>query len=251
MNLNDIKINKFICGERESEAQIALAKMLENENIGTSYADMMRYRVSNLAANECLDTYYVAHEGGKAYSRLWNGWGKHKNAIGNFGNFVTLEEIRGLGLGHRMLDHWYADISSREDLPLCFLCMGDKRAAKLYFPYGFQTIEKGEQWGPLFMPLGDSPTDFGELCDLYYQPTSALFRRPATLEWRHEIDCLLKYSLWSMGLDYTIEGKILEQALLYYPNTAELLFTDGDRCVGWMLNGKAKVHPKYTNTPII
>lgn len=91
---------------------------------------------------------------------------------------------------------------------------------KLYFPYDFQTIDKGAEWEPLFMPLGDSSTDFRELCDLYYQPSDALFLRPATVEWRHEIDCLLKYSLWSMGLDYTIDCKIT-------------------------------VHPKYSNTPII
>jgi hypothetical protein len=101
------------------------------------------------------------------------------------------------------------------------------------------------------MPLGDSPNDFRELCDLYYQPSDALFRRPASLEWRHEIDCLLKYSMWSMGLDYTVDGKILEQALLYSPGAAELLFTESGRCVGWMLDGKLKLHPKYANTPII
>jgi len=251
MDINKLKIEKFYCGDMPTEAQAALAKMLEGENLGISYADMMRYRVSNQAAGECNDTYFVAHKDGIAYSRLWNGWGKHNGAIGNFGNFVTLEDVRGQGLGHRMLEFWFEDVSNRTDLPLCFLCMGDKRAAKLYFPYGFQTIEKDARWGPLFMPLGDSPTDFRELCDLYYQPSDTLFRRSATLEWRHEIDCLLKYSLWSMGLDYTIDGKILEQALLYSPDSAELLFTEGGRCVGWMLEGEVKVHPMYIKSEII
>ena len=251
MDINSIKIEKFTCGESQSKAQSALADMLKNENIGVSYADMMRCRVANLVSDECVDTYYVAHKDGKAFSRLWNGWGRHENAIGNFGNFVTLEEIRGQGLGHRMLEFWHKDISSRNSLPLCFLCMGDKRAAKLYFPYGFQTIEKGAQWGPLFMPLGDSPNDFRELCDLYYQPSHLLFRRPATIEWRHEIDCLLKYSLWSIGLDYTIGGKILEQALLYSPDSAELLFTEGGRCVGWAFDGEIRLHPSYSKSEII
>ncbi len=251
MDIKNLKIDKFICGDPPSEAQTALAEMLKNENVGTSYADMMRYRVSNNAADKCVDTYYVAHENGTAYSRLWNGWGRHEGAIGNFGNFVTLEEVRGQGLGHRMLDFWFDDISSRDDLPLCFLCMGDKRAAKLYFPYGFTTIEKDAAWGPLYMPLGDSPSDFRELCDLYYQPSPLLFCRKATVRWRHEIDCLLKYSLWSMGLDYTINGRILEQALLYSPSTADLLFTKGGRCVGWALDGEIKVHPTYKKSEIV
>ena len=67
MNINDIKIDKFICGDEYTPAQTSLAKMLEGENLGVSYADMMRYRVANKAAGECLDTYYVAHDGGKAY----------------------------------------------------------------------------------------------------------------------------------------------------------------------------------------
>lgn len=224
--------------------------MLESENIGVSYADMMRYRVSNRAADECTDVYFVAHEGEKAYSRLWNGWGKHENAIGNFGNFVTAEELRGQGLGHRMLDVWYDDIITRKDKPLCFLCMGDKRAAKLYFPYGFTAIEHGAEWGPLYMPLGDSPKDFGEFCKLYYQPSDILIRKRATVEWRHEIDCLLKYALWAMGLEHTIDGKILEYALLHSPDSTNLFFTESGRCVGWSLGGKTCIHPKYKTASI-
>lgn len=251
MNINDINIGKFICGEPLSEEKIVLSKMLEGENVGASYADMMRYRVADKAAEQCIDTYYVAHKDGKAYSRLWNGWGRHESAIGNFGNFVTLEELRGQGIGHKMLKKWYEDITSRDDLPLCLLCMGDKRASKLYFPYGFKTIENGASFGPLFMPLGDTPTDFEEFCEIYYQPSDVLIRRPATVEWRHEIDCLLKYALWSMGLEHTINGIYLEQALLYSPGKAKLLFTERNRCVGWELDGILQVHPQYKSSVIL
>ena len=251
MDVNKIKIDKFICGEEASEAQDALRKMLSEENIGVSYADMMRYRVSNQAAAECIDTYYVAHDGDVAYSRLWCGYGRHIDAIGNFGNFVTVEELRGQGLGKKMLEVWYNDLSKRSDLPLCFLCTGEKRAAKLYFPYGFQPIERDALWGPLYMPLGDSPKDFRELCEYYYHPSSLLIRRPATVEWRHEIDCLLKFCLMTLGGDYTIDGNTLESAILYRPQDAKLLFTESGRCVGWSLDGKIKVHPKYSNAEII
>lgn len=251
MDILNLKIDKFTCGEEIGEAQAALSKMLEDENIGTSYADMMRYRVANRAANECNDTYYVAHQNATAYSRLWNGWGKHADAIGNFGNFVTVEELRGRGIGHKMLELWYDDLTSRANKPLCLLCMGEKRAAKLYFPYGFTTIEKDAAYGPLFMPIGDAPKDFIEFCDVYYRPSDLLIRKPATVEWRHEIDCLLKYSLRAIGLDHTINGRILEQALLYTPEKAELLFTECGRCVGWMLDGERSVHPKYERSDIV
>ena len=251
IDINKLKIDKFLCGEECSPAQTALRLMLKDENIGVSYADMMRCRTENRFADQCADTYYVAHEGGVAYSRLWNGWGKHENAIGNFGNFVTVDAMRGQGLGHRMLEFWYDDVKSRRDLPLCFLCMGEKRASKLYFPYGFRTIEKDASFGPLFMPLGDSPKDFREFCAEYYLPSPILFRRPASVEWRHEIDCLLKYALWSMGQDHTINGTYLEEALLYAPEKAALLFTEGGRCVGWELNGTRRLHPAYQSSEIV
>ena len=250
MDINNIRIEKFICGDSVGAAQLSLAKMLEGESPDKSYADMLRFRVSNRAAKECLDTYYVAHDGENCFSRLWNGWGRHKWAVGNFGNFVTVEEIRGQGLGHKMLEFWHEDIKSRNDLPICFLCMGEKRAAKLYFPYGFRPIEKGAEWGPLYMPLGDSPQDFRELCESYYKPADLLLRRPASLEWRHEIDCLLKYCLWNMGLDYTINGRIMEQALLYSPEKAEMIFTEEGKCIGWIYDGDVCVHPKYKSAKI-
>ncbi len=84
------------------------------------------------------------------------------------------------------------------------------------------------------MTLGDSPEDFRELCESFYQPSDILLRRPASLEWRHEIDCLLKYCLWDMGLDHGINGRIMKQALLYSPEMAEMLFTESGRCVGWI-----------------
>ena len=125
------------------------------------------------------------------------------------------------------------------------------RAAKLYFPYGFTTIEEGAEWGPLFAPLGDSPKDFREFCADYYRPSKLLFRAPATIEWRHEIDCLLKYSLWIIGEDYRIKGKTLEETLLYCPKRAKLLFTeDNRRCVGWTFDGEARVHPCYRHVKI-
>jgi hypothetical protein len=57
--------------------------------------------------------------------------------------------------------------------------------------------------------------------------------------------------MWTMGLDYRINGTILEQALLYSPKDAELLFTDKNRCVGWIYRGEMRVHPRYIKSEII
>ena len=159
---------------------------------------------------------------------------------------------RGQGLGHRMLELWYEDIQSRQDLPLGLFCSAAERPARLYFPYGFRPALTGRTYGPLYMPLGDSPKTFRAFCEMYYQPTQVLLRRPAALEWRHEIDCLLKFALLEEGLTFGMGETVnLEGALLYAPGRASLLFTEQGRCVGWELDGIAQMHPAYDGKEIL
>ena len=83
-----MKFEIYVPGAPISDAGRALSAMLKDYNPGASYADMMRLRISGSVSDVCTDTYFVAHEDGVCYSRLWHGWGKHKDAVGNFGNFI-------------------------------------------------------------------------------------------------------------------------------------------------------------------
>lgn len=220
--------------------------MLVQESPGKSYADVMRLRVAGTLAGECTDTYFVALDADKCVSRLWNGWGKHEGAIGNFGNFLTLEEYRGQGIGTRLLEMWYADLQARQDKPLALFCTSAPKAARMYEAYGMRPIVKGAAYGPSYMPLGESPDDFDAFCQGYYQPTDALTVKPATFAYRHEIDLLLKFALLQRGLPFGFEGMpTLEQALLTAPEKAALYFTDNGRCVGWCYDGHAQIYPTY------
>lgn len=244
-------IEKYIAGDGETTAQKILYNMLKDENPGVSYADMLRYRVSGKAAVSCNDIYYIAHQDEKCLSRLWNGWGKHDSAVGNFGNFCTTEEMRGKGIGKRMLAVWFEDLQSLLNPPLALLCTADSRAAQLYFPYGFKPAISDREYGPLYMPIGNSPQTFKEFCDMYYIPANKLIRRPADIEWRHEIDCLLKFAFIERGLSFGIgEVSSVEEALLYSPEKVEMIFTENARCVGWIYKGKIQVYPTYKNMEI-
>ena len=235
-----------------TQAGKALARMLADEEPGKSYADVMRLRVSGALTNQCTDTYFVALDEDTCVSRLWNGWGKHRDAIGNFGNFLTLEKYRGQGIGTRLLQTWYDELQARTDKPLALFCTSAPKAALMYAKYGMRPIMPDAAYGPSYMPLGDSPSDFAAFCEAYYQPSQVLIAKDACFAWRHEIDLLLKFALWQNGVSFGIRNMpSLEQALLHAPEKTELLFTEQERCVGWRYEGEAQVHPAYSKTKIM
>lgn len=239
-----MKFDVFDPFQGMNEGGRALARMLDGESPGKSYAEVMRLRVAGKLCKECHDVYFIAHDKGECVSRLWNGWGRHEGAIGNFGNFLTLEQYRGQGIGTCLLELWYADLQARDDKPLALFCTSAPKAQRMYEKYGMRPIMTGTEYGPSYMPLGNSPADFGAFCRDYYQPTAQLICRPATFAWRHEIDLLLRFALMQKGLTFGFEGMpSLEQALLSCPEKTELLFTSQGKCVGWRYGGQEQVYP--------
>ena len=110
-----MKFDIYLPEKGLNEAGIALSNMIKDLDHGVPYADMLRIRVAGGTLTESVDRYFVAHENGACISRLWNGWGRHENAIGNFGHFFTLENMRGKGIGKRLLEMWYEDTHNRRN----------------------------------------------------------------------------------------------------------------------------------------
>lgn len=243
---------KYVAGEPKNNAFAALDAMMRGVDVGRSYADMIRYRLGGAAANECHDAYYAAHENGNAIARHWNGWGKHSHAIGNWGNFYTEEAYRGRGIGGQLLGLWFEDFCRAEELPLCFLCSaGTRELTDLYRRFGFRPAIEGTDHGPLYMPVGDSPATFKEFYEGYYAPSDVLYHRSATIGYRHEIDCLLRFVYRDMGLPFGVGGlKSVEEGLLYCPERCGMLFSKDGRCVGWSVDGNIQVHPMYLDSAV-
>lgn len=248
------KISVYIPEADQLEMGEPLRRAVADLDLGVPYAEMMRYRIDGHAAPECQDVYYLCtDENDDLVSRLWMGWGKHDGAVGNWGNFFTSPECRGQGIGRKMLDFWNSDVHSRGDAPIALFCTaGDEGLTKLYEPYGFRPALKGTKCGPLYCPLGDSPETFEEFCADYYKPAKSLIFKKATLEWRHEIDCLLKFAMLDMGLDYLSCGMVsLESSLLENgAKRIDIIFTDTGIPVGLARvrdGGKCdiSIHPSY------
>jgi len=251
----EIQMERFLPEEGDCLAARLLREHAENLDQDASYAQMIRYRAAGRAAELCRDTYYIARTpdpDARFVARLWNGWGRHRDAIGNFGNFFTLEEYRGQGVGKLVLEYWLEDRRAQKDLPLAFFCSaGKENLVALYARYGFRLAVENTVIGPLYLPLGNSPATFREFCEEYYSPADSLETIPATVEWRHEIDCLLKFALRREGEKISLGGFVnLEQVLMQAPQTpAEIYRIPNGHAVGWSVltpQGKESVvHPRY------
>lgn len=252
-----MKYTKFVAGV-DNESTPALKEHILTLNLSLSYAKMISNRVEGLYKNQCTDVYFVAHDNGKMFSRLWHGWGNHNNSIGNFGNFLTIEEARGMGIGREMLKMWCDDIKKRENLPLGLFCSaGSKELVKLYSKFGFRLAVRGTEVGPLYKPLGESPETFVEFCEKYYTPTDKIYAKKANVEYRHEIDCLLKFALLDNGLKFGFdEVSCIEEIFAFDTNfSANILFTSNDRVAGWQIilpdgTVKTQVYPIYNDVKI-
>jgi len=248
-----LELTRFRCGTEKNPAVLALERWLSETETDRSYLPMMQLRLAGGAKNLCEDVYYIATQENEAVARLWNGWGKHPGAVGNFGNFMTKENFRGQGVGKRLLSLWMEDLTARKDLPIGLFCSAMHGfLIDLYASYGFQQAVILSQSSMLYKPLGDSPKDFRELCKIYYAPTKTLRIQPASIQWRHEIDCLLKFFLSGERLSFGLPGaKSLEEALVWPQiGTAEILFQENDRAVGWSFTPPGgekrwQIHPNY------
>ena len=246
-------VEAYIPGTQKGEAYEALFEMMREHDLGKSYADMIRLRLGGGAADTCRDTYYVAREGKKALARLWTGWGAHEDAIGNWGNFFTDEEHRGKGIGAALLTLWLSDFEGRSDLPLCLLCSaGTKELTDLYGRFGFRPAIEGTDHGGLYLPLGKSPASFRSFYREYYTPSPVLYHKRATVGYRHEIDCLLRFALRDLGVAFGIgDMNSVEAALLYHADRCGMLFSTDGHCVGWSMDGVRQVYPLYEASSVV
>ena len=234
-----IKSEKYIVGTSKTEAYTALYNMTPQDDV------YMHMRLSGTLCDVANDIYFVTHENGVGYSRIWMCYGKHEGAVSNWGAVYTPDEYRGKGYCGMTLDYCFDEIKKMENPPLALFCMaGD--IARVYKRYGFVPALRGAVQGPLYMPLGNSPKTFAEFCEQYYTKTDELVVVDADFGHRNEVDCLLRFALMDIGESFGVCGeKDLYVLLMNKSNRAKIVLTKEGKTAGWMVDGVMQLHPNY------
>lgn len=229
-----------------------------------SYARMMRCRLAGKVSAECEDRYFIALDGEECVSRIWYGWGRHRGAVGNFGNFRTAEDHQRMGIGKTLFTMLVDDLKNSSDRPDCLFCTSSKpHLVRLYGTMGFRPALKGTEGGPLYCPLGESPESFDDFCEMYYRPAKSLHFSPGTAGFRHEVDCLLNFALRAAGETDTtglVSFPTYEAAFLAAEEAPargklERVETEDGRTVGWAFRPSGGVreiclHPAFRGMKI-
>ena len=241
-----VTVKGYLVNENRDDVYNSLKAMIPTDDL------YMHYRLDGMVTDCCYDQYFAAiDEEGKALSRLWMCWGKHKGSVANWGAFFTSPECRGKGIGGKVLDYCFNMVEELPEKPTALFCTaGTLELTNLYRKYGFVTALRGADRGPLYYPMKGAPATFYEFYKNYYTPADTLYRKPADFGYRNEIDCLLKFAMLDMGLDFGINGKMLYEILLEGKETAEVLLTADGKCVGWIYNGITQLYPDYENAKI-
>ena len=187
-----IKSEMRVVGGIKDEAYNALYNMTPKDDV------YIHLRLSGALNDVCNDIYFVTHEDGVGYSRIWMCYGKHEGAVGNWGAVYTPEQYRGKGYCGMTLDFCFEELGKMKNPPPALFCTAGE-ITKVYKRYGFVPALKGATQGPLYMPLGDSPKTFAEFCEQYYTPADELVIVNADFGRRNEVDCLLRFALRDMG----------------------------------------------------
>ena len=255
--MSDVKYYEFVPGETSDTDAMAAAKhaiaFFDGKKDLAPHEKIIRMRLSG-EIPECRDRYFLAEMDGRYIGRLWYGYGRHDFPVGNFGNFMVEECMRGCGVGHELL-RMFQEAIRRDAIPATLICRGEEPwLVELYAHYDFVPICRLPEFTPLYCPHHGSPAEFDAFARNYYQPAKCLFKRDTGMAWRHEIDCLLRYYLLKNRLEFGFDGvpDFDRGFLLAREGKIRLfsVFTESNRCVGWGIehdDGRQffQLHPQY------
>ena len=148
------------------------------------------------------DRYFFAEIDGEIVGQMWYGWGRHAHPAANFGQVFVAARHRKKGIAERLFAAFSKHYFDNSPPIAAFCTTGSEWVANIYKAAGFRTIDPKAGCGPLYCPKPGQPETFDEFADKFYRGQCAERAQaiPATMEYRHEIDCVLKFTLIRKGM---------------------------------------------------
>ncbi|OGV53245.1 MAG: hypothetical protein A2017_06160 [Lentisphaerae bacterium GWF2_44_16] len=199
----------------------------------------IKARLEGKYAGDAEDRYFIGEINGDIAGQLWYGYGKNNFPIANFGHVYTAPEHRKKGISGVLMKYFMDDF--HRSPVAAALCTSSKEwIAGIYLKNGFKTVLP--HLGPLMLSNTDYPEDFSAFEKLYHTPSEKLKAVKASMKYRHEIDCLLKFSflfrdisserVFISGMISSFQSAVFmqedERGKVYCALTHE-----NERCAGW------------------
>ena len=148
------------------------------------------------------DRYFFAEIDGEIVGQMWYGWGRHDQPVANFGQVFVATRHRKKGIAERLFSAFSKHYFDNSPPIAAFCTTGTDWVVNIYRPAGFRTIVPNAPCGPLYCPKPGQPETFDEFADNFYRGhcTGRAQAIAGTMQYRHEIDCVLKFTLIRKGL---------------------------------------------------
>ena len=206
--------------------------------LGTENTRSVGSRADGKYADCAVDYYFVGEIGDRIAGQVWFGWGKHENPAANFGQVYVDMDFRGLGITKILMKYFEREFAQSPVIGAMCTCSKPKIFA-LYEPSGFHYIYSGSS--RLYCAGTEAPYDFKDLTESYYQKSSSLRVIPGTMEYRHEIDCLLAFTRelnsWDNGRRFAASAVTSYQDAVFKQEDGLgnifVALADNGHCVGW------------------
>jgi GNAT superfamily N-acetyltransferase len=194
-------------------------------------------RLYGAYAGCCVDRFFFAEIEGQIAGMLWYGYGKTSYPIANFGHVYTSPQFRRQGVAKILLEYFNSDfLASPAKAAFCY--SSKPHIVKNYTPLGFQPCMTGTTVGSLMLSNPPVSRSFAEIQKEYYGAVKEIHVVPASMRWRHDLDCLGKYTDRLFDERCFLAATLPDFTRAYYLSEDDkdgvlLNFVGNDRCVGW------------------
>jgi GNAT superfamily N-acetyltransferase len=160
-------------------------------------------RLSSIAKGKYLseisNCYFIGKINGEFAAMLWYSYGNHDSSVSNFGEVYTAPEHRQKGITKILMRYFKKSFDESPAMAAFCTCSREWIVA-IYREFGFFQAISGTSGGPLMLKGKANANSLEDFENEYFSNATQLEVLPASMAYRHEADCLLKFVLMQKGI---------------------------------------------------